>query len=236
MKLIIQSMDRSCIEIIIGEHEPQTVLEVKRKIANVKKSKINAIKLIYKAQILENDKRLINYNIVDGDKIIVIMQKGNTKHTEEKYSNQQNVNNSCSDEGGNDFSHELEQQTNDYSNDDDAIDIIGSDDDNEQNERRAIMTFLQNSSNLLVDSMSREAQNDTGGLADIDIDSDNSQTNINANGVVFGIAIISAEQKQDIDDILNLNICSFEEAVQYYLALNSNKEATINAILDNKYN
>lgn len=47
---------------------------------------------------------------------------------------------------------------------------------------------------------------------------------------------VTPEQKKEIQDMVTEGFGSFEDVVQYYVAFGYDKNATVNALLDNKFN
>ena len=55
------------------------------------------------------------------------------------------------------------------------------------------------------------------------------------NKVFDGDIPLTEEQKSEVEEIVSMGFGTFEDAVQYYIAYDCNKEQTINALLNEKF-
>src|SRR3990170_577655 len=78
MKLTVQTLDQKTFEVTIDEKE--TLHTLKNEIGKLKDHPSDQLKLIFNGAVLDNnDKKLSEYKIIDGTKIVLLLQKTKSK-------------------------------------------------------------------------------------------------------------------------------------------------------------
>ena len=240
MKVIAQTLGRECIDVIFDQPNP-TVGDLKQKLQDIKKHPAEQIKVIFSGeQLTDNNKLLSDYEIKDGTKVVILLQKLKSaiptpeiktpEPVQQQPIQQPNINLPNTGNWQN-MIQSLTQAMNF------ASPAIASDNDLQSNGFPTLDDFpqemtpelsqmLQNQSSMLSNPEFMQYMNQmVSGMNDDDyLDSD-----VEA----FGL---TQEQKQDLEEIMATGFGSYDEIIQYYVAFGYDKNATVNALLDNKFN
>lgn len=77
MKVIIQTLDKVCVDVIFEESQSNpTVMNLRTKLQEIKNHPVNQMRLIFSGQELtDNDKLLVDYGITNGSRVVLLLQK-----------------------------------------------------------------------------------------------------------------------------------------------------------------
>lgn len=237
MKLIIQMIDKSTFDVTVPNDG--TVQDIKNQISVTKNHPIDQMKIIYNGSILDNAKKLSEYNLTDETKIVVLLQKAKVITKESVKQPIQN-------------DDDVDDVDDDVDNDDDV-------DETAQPTINQIVGMLQQNPQALMQLLMADpiiqqvAQQNPNFLAQL-INDPNFINNLvheehiegdeeyveedQTNGVYEkffeGEIILTDNQKQEVNDIVAMGF-PFEDVIPFYVACDHNKEQAINALFKEKF-
>ena len=264
MKVTIQTLDRVCVEITFDDSDSPTILQLKEKIHEIKNHPIDQIKLIFEAQVLsDNNKLLSEYGVVDGKRVVAMLQKNKPKQVQSQPQTTPMENKPVSQPVQPSFTNVSDWQDSDVQPDiqgnmnnmfasvlqqnpqvfmqllmaDPQIQAMAQQDPDGFNQFINDPNFLNNIINFGNSDGHNCDHNCHHGSDSIDdsYDDEYESNNHNHQHLLGGTVPLSPEQKLEVEDIVSMGFGTFEDTIQYYFAMNCDKEATVNALLDNKF-
>ena len=235
--LNVQCLDKSKFTVTV---EPDaTVTNLRQQVCVIKKCDQTSCNLIYAGTVLsDNDKKLCDYNIKNNITIILLIKK-TTKpvvaKVEEKEVKEEVEDNKSHDTNDTNDSEEC------YHNEDEGQYMYSGDGQNYEEEMNDMMQQINAHPEEFVNFM-------MGDPALNQIVENNPQINNliqnNPQGFIqilqnMGLSVgqqlnvdLDDDEKKDIDEIMQMGIGSYESVVQYYRAYEKNKDAVVNALLN----
>ena len=246
MKIVVQTLNQQTFDVVIDDNA--TLQTLKNDIGTIKDHQPDQIKIIFNGAVLDNnEKKLSEYKVVDGTKIVLLLQK-----TKPKVSAPAPL------------PTEDEEKTKSKPVPQPSLPPVGSVGPvapggpgavavgNGQNMAHAFGTLLQQNPQAFMQLLMGDpyinqlAQQNPQAFAQI-IGDPNFVNNVIAAGEGFmaqggedeemygkvfsGNVELTAEQKKEVQDIVDMGF-PFEEVIQLYVAYGHSKELTVNALFD----
>lgn len=242
--ITIKCLDKSVYTVLLTNGGDSTILDVKNEASKLKNCDPTVCKLVHNGIILDNnEKKLSEYNIKNGFTIILLVQKKAKPTIEVKQpeikvdtpeaSDTEDINaEDTNTEDTNTEDTNTEENENDYGENDgdmgQGIQINAEEFLNLMMANPTINEFATNNPQEFMQILENpefmeNIGNNYGG----------NPNNAGRNNLVAHVEL-SEEDQQNVREIMELSLVSFEETVQYYMALDKDKEATINMIFNDR--
>ena len=264
MKVLIQTLDRNIVDVTV--EDSGTVLDLKNSIHEVKNHPIDQMTIIFNGKKLDdNNKALSDYAVVDGTRVVLMLHKQkpatstvtlptipSTVPTLTPVSPTQETPEQVSDPVDSDDLASLTPSVPSVSLPSSNVATasgtpIGSFSQMFQQNPQLLAQLLM--SNPQISQMAQEnpeafaqIMNDPNFLSNIiqmgegfeeEYDDEDEQL---YEKIFQGDAGLTEEQKKEVEVITNMGLGSYEDTIQLYVAYGHNKDATVNALLDEKFN
>ena len=231
MKVLVRTLKGDSLNITIVDNS--SVYDLKKSISDLIQHSPDLMKLIFSGKVLEeNDKKLSDYNVIDGSSLVAYLQKVNQPtvnpipHQTNKSSIDDNI---VHDQAENNipennifqmFSNLIQQNPQEF-----LQTILNDPGINQlyQNNPTGFMQILNDPSyiqNVLHIGQQMDLQNNEEGNED------------GANEENMSVQIdLTENEMNDVNELVTMGF-SFEDCVQYYIAFDKNKELAINALMN----
>lgn len=224
MKITIQTLDKKMFDVNLEENH--TIIDLKKEIEKEKNHPFDQMKIIFSGNVLDqNDKKLKDYNLVDGAKIILLMQKKKVIIPEEKKDNvqlenlpiPQNITTTTSSQNSISQGPVLNQM---LQSPEMLIQFLMNNPNIQQTlQNPQFIQQLGSNNNLINQLMTQlmETQEPEDEIYDKFFE---------------GELNLTENEKKDIEEIVSSGLGSFEDVVQFYIACDKNKNNTLQALLN----
>lgn len=260
MKVIIKTLDRNVVDVTV--EDDSTLFDLKKSIQEIKNHPAEQMTIIFQGKKLEeNDKKLSEYLIVDGASIVLMMTKPKPTVPTTPIVSTTTVSTTVSTQVGT----ETQNASTDVSNESTTVSepstsatsatsvtssplLPGM---NPANMGGSLNQFLQQNPQLLMQMLMSNPQiaqmapnqnalmqliNDPNFLNSIIQEGDEFEDDDPMYEKIFeGDVQLTVEQKKEVDEIINMGFGTYEDTIQLYVAYGYNKDATVNALLDDKF-
>jgi len=260
MKVIVKTLDRNVVDVTV--EDDSTLFDLKKSIQEIKNHPAEQMTIIFQGKKLEeNDKKLSEYLIVDGASIVLMMTKPKptvpttpivSTSTTSTASTASTVLSQVGTETQNastDVSNELTTVSEPSTSATTSSPLLPG--MNPVNMGGSLNQFLQQNPQLLMQMLMSNPQiaqmapnqnalmqliNDPNFLNSIIQEGDEFEDDDPMYEKIFeGDVQLTVEQKKEVDEIINMGFGTYEDTIQLYVAYGYNKDATVNALLDDKF-
>jgi hypothetical protein len=235
MKVVIQTLDRVTVNIDINDDS--SLMDLKVKIADIKNHPFDQMSIIYLGKKLEdNNKKLSEYSINDDTRLILVMHKNKPVEVKQVEVEPPKVIEQSQPEQVSDEVFTPTEEENESMFPTTIGQLL-------QQNPQALMGLLM--SNPQFAQLSQQYPNE---LQQIINDPSFLNSPIQIEGIedeeedpmyekVFtGQLQLTDIQKKDVEDLISSGFGTYEDIIQMYVAMDYNKDATANALLDEKFN
>jgi len=231
MKLILQTVDKTTFEVEVPDDG--TLQDLRNQISTVKNHPVDQMKLIYNGSILDNNaKKLTEYKLVEGTKLVVLLQKAKVetkqpvKPEEPKVPMEQNP----TDESINPEADQDDQPP--------QQNMVGQFANLVQQNPEAFMQLLM-SDPFISQIAQQNPQFFAQVISDPNFVNNLVQAEPTEEDTMYekffeGEIKLTDEQKKDVNEIVAMGF-PFEDVIQYYVAYDNNKEMALNALFNEKF-
>ena len=230
MKLILQTVDKTTFE---GEvPDDGTLQDLRNQISAVKNHPVDQLKLIYNGSILnDNAKKLTEYKLVDGTKLVVLLQKAKVETKQSAKPEEPKV---PMEQKPVDQTTEPEANQNEQP----SQNMVGQFANLVQQDPEAFMQLLMNDP-FISQIAQQNPQFFAQVISDPNFINNLVQVEPTEEDTMYekffeGEIKLTDDQKKDVNEIVAMGF-PFEDVIQYYVAYDNNKEMALNALFNEKF-
>jgi len=237
MKVIVKALDKTIVDVSFEDTETPTIQDLKNKLQVIKNHPVEQMLIIYNGQkLLEDGKKLSEYGIKDGTSVVLMMTKAKptpppvpasvpipvSQQPQSEPTAQPAVQPTAQPAGGAhaNFANILQQNPQQF------LQMLMSNPQIAAMAQQNPAAFAQ----ILADP------NFLNNIVQVGEGMEGDEEDPMYEKVFEGDVELTDAQKKEVEEIVAMGFGSFEDTVQYYVALGYNKDATVNALLDNKFN
>ncbi|ARF11630.1 ubiquitin family protein [Klosneuvirus KNV1] len=230
MKLILQTVDKTTFEVEVPDDG--TLQDLRNQISAVKNHPVDQLKLIYNGSILnDNAKKLTEYKLVDGTKLVVLLQKAKVETKQSAKPEEPKV---PMEQKPVDQTTEPEANQNEQP----SQNMVGQFANLVQQDPEAFMQLLMNDP-FISQIAQQNPQFFAQVISDPNFINNLVQVEPTEEDTMYekffeGEIKLTDDQKKDVNEIVAMGF-PFEDVIQYYVAYDNNKEMALNALFNEKF-
>ena len=230
MKLILQTVDKTTFEVEVPDDG--ILQDLRNQISAVKNHPVDQLKLIYNGSILnDNAKKLTEYKLVDGTKLVVLLQKAKVETKQSAKPEEPKV---PMEQKPVDQTTEPEANQNEQP----SQNMVGQFANLVQQDPEAFMQLLMNDP-FISQIAQQNPQFFAQVISDPNFINNLVQVEPTEEDTMYekffeGEIKLTDDQKKDVNEIVAMGF-PFEDVIQYYVAYDNNKEMALNALFNEKF-